>query len=136
MLFVCLDIFTELEAAMSFEVQPLPCHNGAWAQFVPEVTLRWQTVQPKYTCLSHLCDQSCGNLAKWQSVVDRPHSFFDCSDESLNLPYVFLARCFVQRYTQACQFPTQVSKLAIHESHFNLEPPSLVNLQNTFQTLQ
>ena len=128
MLFVCLDIFTELEAAMLFKIQPLSCHNGAWAQFIPEVALRWQTVQPEYTCLCHLCDQSCGNLVEWQGVVDSPHSFLNHSDESLNLPYVFITRCFIQRYTHACKFPPQVSKLAIHEGHFNMEPPSLVNL--------
>ena len=128
MLFMCLDIFTKLEATVPFKIEPLSSHNGAWAQFIPEVALQWQTVQPEYTCLCHLRHQSCGNLPEWQGVVDGPHSFLHHPDESLNIPYVFIAGCFIQRYTHACQVPLQVSKLAIHESHFNMKPLSLLHL--------
>ena len=70
MLFMCLDILPELKTAMSFEIQLFPCYNGVWAPFVPEVTLRWHTVQPEHTCLCHLHHKWCGNLVEWQGVVD------------------------------------------------------------------
>ena len=128
MLFVCLDILSELEAAVSFKIQPLPCHDGAWAQFIPEVAVRWQTVQPEHACLCHLRHHSCRDLVEWQGVVDCPHLFLDHVDEPLNVPHVFIPRCFIQRYTHACHFPPQVPKLSIHEGDLNTEPLSLVYL--------
>ena len=90
MLFVCLDILPELEVTMSFEIQLLPCYDGMWAQFIPEVTVRWQTVQPEHTCIYHLRHQSCRDLMEWQGVVDCPHSFLDRADEPFNIPDMFI----------------------------------------------
>ena len=103
MLFECLDVLTELESTMSLEVQSLTRHDGAWAQCIPEVVLRRQTVQPEHARLCHLRHQSGGDLLKWQGVIDGPHPFLYRSDKSLNFANVLIARCFIQYNAQASQ---------------------------------
>ena len=67
MLFVHLNILPKLEMAMLLEIQLLPCYDGAWAQFIPEITVRWQTVQPEHACLAISTTNLAGTL--WNGRV-------------------------------------------------------------------